>query len=116
MALLMASKYLLAASVHLISDPFFNMEMMCFSNYEKFGISVLTKFLFPRKDWMSFSNLGSEKVYIAFTLSGSIFPPSAKTLCPKSLPSSKANCDFLKFTDIPNLLHFRKGCHNTARC
>ena len=75
-SLLMASKDLLAASVHLISDPFFSIEVMCFTNYTKLGINFLTKFIFPRKDWMSFFDLGTDKVFIAFTLSRSILTPA----------------------------------------
>ena len=49
-ACLMASKELLATSVHFISDSFFSMEVMCFTSSAKFGMNLLTKLILPRKD------------------------------------------------------------------
>ena len=103
----MDSNNFLATPFHLISDPFFNIEVICFTSSAKFGINLLTKFILPRKDWMSFFDLGIDKVCITFTLSRSIQTPVAETICPNNLPSSNANCDFLGFTEIPNLLNFK---------
>ena len=76
----MDSKDLLAALVRLISDPFFNLEVMCFTSSAKFGINLLTKFILPRKDTISFFDLGIDNFYIALTLSGSIQTPAAESI------------------------------------
>jgi len=49
-AYLMDSKELLEPSAHFISDPFFNMEVMCFTSSAKFGMNLLTKLILPKKD------------------------------------------------------------------
>ena len=94
MAFLMDSKYLLAELVYFIFDPFLNMEVICFINSAKFGINLLTKFIFPRKDWISFFDLGIDKVYIVLTLSGSILTLATETTCPNSLLLLKQTVTF----------------------
>lgn len=49
MDFLMESNGLLVVCVHLIYAPLFNMEVMCFTYLEKFGINLLTKFILPKK-------------------------------------------------------------------
>lgn len=61
-ACLMVSKKLLTTSVHFISDPFFSMEVMCFTSSAKFGINLLTKLILPRRDWMSLFDHGMDNV------------------------------------------------------
>ena len=59
---LMASKGLLEAAIHFISDPFFGMEVMCFTNSTKFGMNLLIKLILSRKDWMPIFELGMDSV------------------------------------------------------
>jgi hypothetical protein len=50
MASLMSWKDCLAASVHFISESFFNMAVMCLVSSAKFSMNLLTKLMVPRKD------------------------------------------------------------------
>jgi hypothetical protein len=45
---------------------------------------------------------------MASTQLGSIFTPSADTICPNNFSSCMENKEFLGFREIPNLLQIRK--------
>ena len=58
----------LALGVHFISLPFLSIFVMCFIISAKFGMNLLRKFTFPRKDFTSFLLLGVPIFRIPSTL------------------------------------------------
>jgi hypothetical protein len=58
----MRSKGFQDSIVHLSSFPFLNMVVIRFSISAKLETNLLKKLIFPRKDWTSFLDLGSDKV------------------------------------------------------
>jgi len=108
MAFFIWSKELQYSIVHLILFPFLNMTVMSFTSSTKLETNLLRKLIFPKKEWTYFLDLGSAKVWMASTLLGSIFTPSADTMCPSNFPSFIANNDFLGFRERPYILHFWK--------
>ena len=59
-AFLIDSKECLASSVHFTSKSFLNMHVIYLVSSAKFAINLLMKFMVPRKDWISFLDLGRD--------------------------------------------------------
>jgi hypothetical protein len=107
-ATLLYSNNLLASGFHLISFPFLIMLVICFIISARFGMNLLKKFTFPRKDCTSFLLRGVLIFRIPSTLLGYIFIPSFEIMWPNSFPSFILKCDFFGFKDMSNFLPFWK--------
>jgi hypothetical protein len=114
--IIISSNDILASGFNLIFFPFMSMQVICFIISAKFGMNLLKKFTFPRKDYTSFLLRGVLILRIPSTLLGSIFIPFFEMMCPNSFPSCIPECDFFRFKDIPNFLHFWKTLFRCPRC
>jgi hypothetical protein len=107
-AILMYSNDFLDLGFHLILIHFLSILVICFIISANFGMNLLKKFTFPRKECTSFLLHGVLILRIRSTLLGSIFIPYFDMIFPNSLPSCILKCDFFEFKDMSNFLHFWK--------
>jgi hypothetical protein len=70
---LISSKDFLASRFHLISFPFLSMQVICFMISARFGMNLLKKFTFPRKDCTSFLLRGVSDLQDPFNPAGVYF-------------------------------------------
>jgi hypothetical protein len=75
-------------SSHLNSLSFFKRLEIGLAISKKFGINLLIKFIFPKKDFIDFLFFDKGIFWMASILVGSIVTPSLGTTCPSDFPSS----------------------------
>jgi len=107
-ASLISSKDLLASSVHLIVESFFNMLFNNLISSTKLEINLLRRFILPKTTCSYLMLLGCGICKMASILAGSILIPSLEIMWPNSFLSSNPNKDFLGFKEIPYFLHLVK--------
>ena len=116
MALLISTKALLSYSDHLNDTSFLTRYFKGLTTWENFGTNLRTKLILPKKDYISFRELGRLIFEIDSVCSRSMIMPSLETMKPKNLPSITANMDFLGLMEIPYLLHISNTCFKVDKC
>jgi hypothetical protein len=114
--ILMSSNEFLSSRFHLISFPFLSIQVIFFIILTRFGMNLLKKFTFSRKDSTSFLLCGVLILKITSTLLQYIFIPYFEMMHPNSFPSCISKCDFFGFKDMLNFLHFWKTFFKCPRC
>ena len=115
-AFLISLKACFASWVHFISLSFFSIFVIFLIISAQFIINLLRKFTLPIKDCTFFLFLGNEILKIPSTLAGSILIPSFYMMCPSILPSSTTKCDFFRFRETPNFIHFKNILSRCYKC
>ena len=100
MASLNLSNGFLLSFIHLKLKYFFIISCSGFTISMKSNMNLLTKLIFPRKDYMAFLLCGNTITLIASILLGSVVIPSGEITKPSKVPSSMANILFFGFKEI----------------
>ena len=83
---LIESKDSLSLCPHLKIEFFLIMDCKGSTIWEKLGMNLLTKFIYPKNDCIDFLLCGKGISKISFILSGSIYMPFLDAINPKGLP------------------------------
>ena len=113
MASLIFSNAYFLSFVHLKLESFLIISCSGLTISTKSEMNLLTKFIFPRKDYMVFLLWGNTIALMASILPGSIVIPSGEITNLSKVPSSIENMLFFGFKDI---LYPRHLSNITFKC
>jgi hypothetical protein len=93
---------------HLKRTSFFNKRLSGFAILTKFGMNLLMKLIWPKKDCRAFLYLWRGIFLMASILEGSIEIPYFEMIWPNNMPLSTLKIDFLGLREMPYYLHLSK--------